>query len=185
MDVADACPEFALGFYGGGDGAVRRTPRHDQQVAFGIAYGNDIRNILDDGFDFRGADANHVFVVQWFIVDVAGHVLLFQAADAVFEAGSSGYRPGAGQSVWITAIRFEVHRIGRKFHFKVGDGVEVGNSPRFSTVREIAVAQNDHRNHVLDGDAGGFHGGPEAIAGSCGSDDGNWRFGVTAEQSLQ
>src|SRR6266481_4993960 len=123
MDVTDTVAQFALRFHGGGDGAVSGAPRYDQQIAFEVACGNDVRNVLDDGFDFCGANANHVFVVQRLVVDVASDVLFFQAADTVFETGSAGNCPRTRESVRIAAIRFEVHGIGRKFHFKVGDGV--------------------------------------------------------------
>src|SRR6266478_3701757 len=162
MDVADTCPEFALGFYGGGDGAVRGAPRYDQQIAFGIAYGNNIRNVLDDGFDFCGANANHVFVVQRFVIDVASDVLLFQTADAVFEAGSSWNGPRARQRVRIASVGFEVHGVRRKFHFEVGDGVEIGNAPGFSSVCQITVRKNNDRDHVFHGDARGFDRGRES-----------------------
>src|SRR5690349_15472307 len=49
MYVADAVAEFALGFYSCGDGAMRRAPGDDEQVAVGIAPGNSIRNVLRDG----------------------------------------------------------------------------------------------------------------------------------------
>ncbi len=124
-------------------------------------------------------------MVQRFVIDVAGDVLLFQAADAVFEAGSSGNGPRARQRVRIAAVGFEVHGVGRKFHFEIRDGVEIGNAPGFSTVCQITVRKNNDRDHVFHGDARGFYCGPEAIAGSCGSDDGNRRFGITTEQSLQ
>ena len=45
--------------------------------------------------NFRGANAHHIFMVQRFVVDVAGDVLFFESANAVFEAGCSwnGPRP--------------------------------------------------------------------------------------------
>ncbi len=129
MRVADAMAQFALRFYGGGDSAVRRAPRYDQQIAVGIACGNDVRNILNDGFDFCGANANHVFVIQGFVIDVASDVLFFQAADAVFKAGSSGNGPRARESIGIATIGLEVYWIGRELHFEIGDGVEIGNAP--------------------------------------------------------
>src|SRR6476646_8061878 len=95
VNVADAVAEFALGLDGGGDRAVGGAPGDDQQIAVGIAFGNDVWNVLRDGFDFGGADANHFFVIERFVIDVTGDVLLFEAADAVFEAGSAGNGPGA------------------------------------------------------------------------------------------
>src|SRR5262249_56869906 len=96
-----------------GDGAVRGAPGDNEQVAVGIAYRNDVRNILRDGFDFGCADANHFFVVQGLVVDVPGDVLLFKAADAVFKAGSAGNGPGARQRIGIAAVGPAVGSIGR------------------------------------------------------------------------
>src|SRR5258708_11437409 len=111
MRVADAMTKFALRFYRGGDGAVGRAPRYDEQIAVGIACGNDVRNILKDGFDFCGADAHHIFVVQWFVGDVAGDVFFFPAADAVFKAGSSGNGPWTRWSIGISTIRLLLYLI--------------------------------------------------------------------------
>src|SRR5438132_3344935 len=104
MNVTDAMAERALRFHRGGDSAVSRAPRDNKQIAVGIASGNDVRDILDDGFDFCGANANHVFVVQRFIVDVAGDVLFFEPADAVFEAGRARNGPWTRESVRIATI---------------------------------------------------------------------------------
>src|SRR5579862_8777369 len=185
MDVADAMAEFALRFYGGGDGTVRGAPGDDEQVAIGIALGDDVGNVLSDGLDFRGADANHLFVIERFVVDVAGDVLFFQAADAVFEARRAGDGPGAREGFRIAAIGLEVHRVGGERHLEVGNRIKVRDFPGFSAVGEVAVGKNDDRYHVFDGDAGGFQSGPEAVAGSGGGDDGNGSFGVAAEESLQ
>ena len=66
-----------------------------------------------------------------------------------------------------------------------GSSETIGNSPGLRAVGEIAVGKNDDRHHVFDGDAAGFHGDPEAIAGSGGREHGNGRFGVAAVESLQ
>ena len=69
-----------------------------------------------------------------------------------------------------------------------GDRREIfhrGNFPRLGTVREVAVRKNNDGNHVFDGDAAGFEGDPEAIAGSGGSEHRNGSFGIAAEESLQ
>ena len=70
------------------------------------------------GFDFRGAQANHVLVVERLVVDVAGDVLLFEAADAMLESRRAGNGPRprercrdcAGTAGNPSGIRFEMHR---------------------------------------------------------------------------
>ena len=78
---------------------MSRAPRDNEQIAVGIASGNDVRDILDDGFDFCGANANHVFVVQRFVVDVASDVLFFEATDAMFETRRAGDGPRTRERV--------------------------------------------------------------------------------------
>ncbi len=91
-------------------GPLRGTPGDDEQIAGRIAFGNDFRNILRDAGDFFGADADHVLVVERLVIDVAGDVLLFDAADAVFEAGSAGNGPGASERFRIALIRLKAFR---------------------------------------------------------------------------
>jgi len=60
VNVADLTALAALHIQRGGDGAVCRAPRDDEEIAFGVASGYHIRDVLHDGRDFRGADAHHV-----------------------------------------------------------------------------------------------------------------------------
>ena len=110
MHVADAVALGALRLQRGGDRAVGRAPGDDQQIAVGIARGNHIGNVLRDGFDFGRAQAHHFFVVQRFVVHVAGDVLLFQAADAMLKAGRAGNGPGARESLGIALVGHESPR---------------------------------------------------------------------------
>ena len=114
VDVADAVAKFALGIDRCGDGTMSGAPGDDEQVAVGIAGRDDIGNVLRDGFDLGRANTNHFFVVQRLVVDVAGDVLLFEAADAMFKAGSAGNGPGARQRIGIAAVRLEVRWVGRE-----------------------------------------------------------------------
>ena len=185
MNVPDAVTEFALRFYRRGDGSMRGAPGDDQQIAVGISRGHDVGNILGDGFNFCSANANHVFVIERFVVDVAGDVLFFQTADAVFEPRRSGNGPGARESIGIAAVGFEVDRIGRKLHFEIRNGFEIGNAPWLGSVCKIAIRQDDDRNHVFNSDPRSFDGRPEAIAGRSGSDYGNRSLRIASEKSLQ
>src|SRR5690242_21275549 len=99
MEMANLAASGASRLDGRGDGARGRPPGNDEQVAGGIAFRLYIRNVLDDGGNFCGADAHHVFVVQRFVVHVASAVLFFEAADAVLEAWGAGERPRTRQSL--------------------------------------------------------------------------------------
>ena len=56
--------------------------------------------------DLRGPRVDHVLMVGRVVADVAGDVLLFQAADAVLQAGRAGERPGPGQPL-VALVRQE------------------------------------------------------------------------------
>ena len=185
MHVADFAAFFALGVHGGGDGTVGGTPGDDQKIAGGIAFRNYFGNILGDAGNFFGSGADHVFVIQRLVVDVAGDVLLFDAADAMFEAGGTGDGPGARESIGIPLVRLEADGIGFVRHWKFGQVFDVRNFPGFSAVGEVAVRKNNHRDHVLDGNATGFERDPETIASGGRCENGNRRFGVAAEEGLE
>ena len=134
VHVADAQALGALRLHGGGDGAVGGAPGDDEQIAVGIAGRNSVGNVLDDGFDLGSAQANHFFVVQRFVVHVAGDVLLFQAADAMFEAGRAGNGPGTRQGLRIALVGQEAFGIGDEFHRESWEvcrrsGIRHGSAP--------------------------------------------------------
>src|SRR5580704_12726923 len=93
MDMSDAMPLSAHRLHARRNRAVCRAPGYDQKVAVGIARGNQIRNILGYSLDLSCPEANHLFVVQRFVINVSGDVLLLDAADAVLQAGRSGNGP--------------------------------------------------------------------------------------------
>src|SRR5258705_11076070 len=103
----------------------------------------------------------------------------------MFEARRSRNGPRSRERIGIAAVGLEVHWIGREIYFEIRNGFEIGNAPGFGAVCEIAVGKNNDRNHVLDGDARSFDGGPEAITWRSGSDHGNGRFRIASEKSLQ
>ena len=55
------------------------------------------RNVVGDVGHLLGPRVDHVLVVGRIVADVAGDVLLLEAADAVLEAGRAGKRPGPGE----------------------------------------------------------------------------------------
>src|ERR1700682_1517720 len=112
MEMADGVTLGALGVDGGSDCAVSRTPGNDEQFAFLVSDGGKIGNVLRDGGHFGGANVNHIFVIERLVIDVAGAVLFFEAADAVFETGISGDSPGTRESFRIAFVRSEAFGIG-------------------------------------------------------------------------
>src|SRR5439155_344670 len=132
-----------------------------------------------------GADTNHILVVQRLVIDISRGVLFLKAADAMFEAGSTRHSPRARQSVRIAFVWQEADWVGRKFHREVRDIFQLGYSPRLGTVCKVTVRENNYRHHVLDSDAAGFNGHPEAVCWCCCSQHRNGRLGVAAEERLQ
>ena len=125
---------------------------------------------------------------SWFerlVVDVAGDVLLFEAADAMLESRRAGNGPRPRERFGIAAIRLEIFRIRFEMHRNFREVGHGWNLPRLRAIREITVGENDDRDHVLDGDAAGFERDPETVAGSGGRKHGNRSFGVPAEERLK
>ena len=94
MDVRNG---FAFGLHvmdGGRTCAVGAAPAHDQQVAACRAVDFLRRKFVGDVRHFRGPRVDHVLMVVRIVVHIAGDILLFQAADAVFEAGVPGKAQG-------------------------------------------------------------------------------------------
>src|SRR2546421_650458 len=78
--------------YGGGDGPVGRAPAEDES---GRLAGRVVDGDVGDGdaVDLGLAGADHVVVVGRGVGDVAGAVLLLDAADAVLQARRTRQRP--------------------------------------------------------------------------------------------
>ncbi len=89
--------------YAGADRAVRRAPADDQQP--GLA-----RRVVDldvghlHRVDLGLAGAHHQVVVVGVVGDLAGQVLLLDAADPVLEPGHAGRRPRAGQRLRVAGV---------------------------------------------------------------------------------
>ena len=98
----------APAFTGAGDRAVGRAPAEHQQVA-----GRRRRRPRARGSSsaIRSTfSARSRVICSWFVGvvgDVAGAVLLLEAADAVLEARRAGDRPGAGQGLRVAGVGLE------------------------------------------------------------------------------
>ncbi len=139
MQVADLAALGTLRLQCRSNRSTRRAPGDDQQIAFQIPGRKHIGNFLRDGCDLRRPDAHHIFVVQRLIVDVAGGLLLLQAADAMFEPGSSRNRPRPRQSLRVSLVGKESIRIARKFHWKIRNITQLRNPPWLCTIGKVAV----------------------------------------------
>ena len=195
VEVGDVDPRHlaavaATALHGGVDGGPRRAPPDDEQLGVVVADDRQRRDVLGDGRHLGGAEVDHPLVVLRRVVDVAGAVLLLDAADAVHQARRAGDRPRAGQRVGIAevgpelglAVGVGVVLLGGEGHRDVGQRVEVGQPPRLGAVGEVAVGQQDHRRAVLEGDADRLDRGDEAVRRAVRRDDRQRCLAVTAEQ---
>ena len=70
-------------------------------------------------------------------------------------------------------------------HGNCGQFIDGRNFPGLRAVSQVTVRQNNHRNHVFDGDAAGLQGNPETIPGRRRSNNRNGRLGISSVQGLQ
>ena len=114
------------------------------------------------------AHATHELVVVSVVADAAIEMGLFQTADAVFKTRGSEPSPRTGQSLSVASIAVE-GLIGDSFFERMMrelfEGVGVGNFPRLGAVGQVAIGEQQHRRHVLEGDATGLHGDFETVGG--------------------
>ena len=99
--------------HGRGTGAVGAAPARDQQLALGRAIDGLRGNVQGDVGHLLGPQIDHVLVVRRLVIDVAGDVLLFQAADAVHQARRAGNRPRAGQAL-VAGVGMEHVAVGQR-----------------------------------------------------------------------
>src|SRR5437764_9102290 len=129
MEVADLASSGAGGLDGRSDRASGRAPGYDKQVACGIAFGQNIGNVLNNGCHLSRTDAHHVFVVEGLVVHVAGTVLFLQAANAVLESGGAGERPGTGERLGHTLVRHKTDGSCREWDRNSRDVLSLGTAP--------------------------------------------------------
>ena len=106
MGLRDRLPGRAQPAHGRGDRAVRGTPAQHQGAGRSCRVVDlQVRDV--DAVDLGLAGADHEVVVGRVVGDVAGAVLLLDAADAVLESRRAGHRPGAGQGLRVALVRPE------------------------------------------------------------------------------
>ena len=157
-------------------GGPRRAPAERRSsVGVLVALDLDRRDVGGDRGDLGGPQVDHPLVVLRRVGDVAGAVLLLDAADAVHQPRRAGDRPRPGERVGVAEVRPElgvavgvdVVELGGERHRDVGQAVDVGQLPRLGAVGEVAVGQQDHRRAVLDGDARPPRSRPRSSAPGC------------------
>jgi hypothetical protein len=90
------------------DRTVGAAPTDHEQIGVIRSQYLDGRDLVRDASDLLGAELDHPLVVLRVVGNVARDVLLGETADAVFELGRSGKRPGARQRLRIASIRLEI-----------------------------------------------------------------------------
>ena len=100
-----------------------------------------------------------MLVVVRVVADVAGDVLLLEATDAVHEPLGARLGPRSRQRLRVALVGLELDAVDafrRIADFDRRQLVDVGQTPRLTTVRDVAVGQHHHWHHVLGRDAHGF-----------------------------
>ena len=86
------------------DRAPRAAPPEHEQLGVGVALDLDRRDVVGDAGHLVGPEVDHQLVVVGVVVDVAGAVLLLDAADAVHQAGRAGDGPRPGQRLRVAQV---------------------------------------------------------------------------------
>ncbi len=121
------------------------------------------------------------------VADVAGDVLLFQAADAVHQPRRAGNRPGPGQPL-VARVGLE-RRVAARARGML-DRVErqilgLGNLPGLGAVGDVAVGQQHDRRHEPRGDPPGFLSHREAVGRAAGRQHRHRALAVAAKHGLE
>src|SRR5437016_11089312 len=75
------------------DRTVSRSPAEHQDLSFLLTKDFHQRNVRDRAIDLFLAQADHQMVILRIVVDIAGDVLLLDAADAMLKSWSSRQGP--------------------------------------------------------------------------------------------
>src|SRR6185295_140063 len=108
----------------GGNRPVGAAPGEHEQVGAVRIVDLELWNVVRDAGDLLGPQAGHQVMVLRVVGDVAGQILLLEAADPVFQARGAGDRPRAGQGLVVTHIWPEVtvsRLLGRQVGVERGD----------------------------------------------------------------
>ena len=170
---------------GRGDGSVCASPTDDEQLARFLPHDFRRGNVFGDARDFCRADPDHVLVVGRLVAEGARSVLLLDSADPVLQSRCSGFRPGPREGLRVPEVGQESFRIGAELDFQLRQALHSGDAPGLGPVGQIAVGEQDHRRHVLEGNPGGLNRREEAIARGGGGHHGDGRIAVPAVKDLE
>src|SRR6185503_17521592 len=129
------------------DGAIGAAPSQDEHFAFfGAAVQLLGRDIIGNFFYFLFADLYHQLMVLRIIAYVAGDVLLFETADAMFQAWRSGDGPWSYQ-LFIPEVGLEflfaMSQFRLEFYFYGEQVFGLREFPGFGAVGDISVTEED------------------------------------------
>ena len=99
--------------------------------------------------------------------------------------GVPGTAHGPAERLGVARVGQEALGVGAELHREVRQLLDGRDLPGLGAVGQVAVGEDDDRHHVLEGDAAGLEGDPEAVAGRGGRDHRDGRLGVAAEEGLQ
>ena len=178
---------FAAGLqfgHGRFDGPVGTAPaQHQHAAGFGAAVEGLLRNVFGDLVHLGLAGLYHVLVVVGIVAHVSGTILLFESADAVLQSGRAGYRPGAYEFFITLVGPVFFFAFGKSFferNLDIGQVARLRETPGLGAVGNITVAQEQHRRHVLQGDAAGLEHGLKTIGRRTGRYHRHGAFAVAA-----
>src|SRR6266446_376592 len=96
------------------DRTVSRSPAKHQDLSGLFAEHFHQRNISRRAIHFLLTQTDHQMVILGIIVDIAGDVLLLDAADAMLKSWSSRQGPRPSEGDFVARIRHEISRISDK-----------------------------------------------------------------------
>ena len=146
-----------------GNSAIGTAPTHNQQLALLGPFHFGRRNLLRDFRHLLMPDAHHLFVVGRSVADIAGQIILFNAADTVLKTRCSRFDPRSGQGFFIPQIGKEALRISPKLDRDTGQVVNARQEPGLRGVGQESVGQQDDRRHILHRDPGRLKGGVKTV----------------------
>ena len=135
------------------DGAEGRSPAEYQHLTFSISTVYLlVRDVVGNQIHFCLTCFHHVLMVIRIITYITGDVLFFKSANSVFQPFGTWNSPGSDE-FFITLVRlefcfsfcqslFEMHFNCRKVCF-------LWEPPGFCTIRNVAIAEEHYRCHVL------------------------------------
>ena len=185
MGAGDLAPALAHATHPGAHRPLARAPADDEQLGAVLVVDVEVGDV--DAGHLGRPQRGHARVVGGVVADLAGDVLLLQAADAVRQAGRAGDRPRA-RAVVVARVGHETGAVARRLREGGIDGGQrrrLRDPPRLRAVGQEEVGEQDDRRAVAHGDAHRLVGGIEALARRRRGDDRHRRLAVAPVEGRQ